>query len=110
LCGSLTVAGRDVGQILISEGLAQAYVCNATSCPPRRSWCGYERFCSFVKRRPSRTSLICFMTSCRAAGTTGLHSRSRLRRRVLAIYGSRAVSVRQSCRFWARHWSIGGTS
>jgi endonuclease YncB( thermonuclease family) len=39
LCGSLLIAGRDVGQILISEGLAQAYACSATSCPKRRPWC-----------------------------------------------------------------------
>jgi endonuclease YncB( thermonuclease family) len=39
LCGSLTVAGRDVGQILVSEGLAHLYVCAATSCPKRRPWC-----------------------------------------------------------------------
>ena len=40
LCGLLTVAGRDVGQMLVWEGLAHAYVCGATSCPPRRPWCG----------------------------------------------------------------------
>ena len=39
LCGSLLIGGRDVGAILISEGLAHAYVCGATSCPKRRSWC-----------------------------------------------------------------------
>jgi endonuclease YncB( thermonuclease family) len=39
LCGSLLIGGRDVGQILISEGLAHSYVCGATSCPRRRSWC-----------------------------------------------------------------------
>jgi endonuclease YncB( thermonuclease family) len=39
LCGSLTIAERDVGQILISEGLAHPYVCGATSCPRRRPWC-----------------------------------------------------------------------
>lgn len=39
LCGSVTIDGRDVGQILISEGLAHSYVCGATSCPPRRPWC-----------------------------------------------------------------------
>jgi endonuclease YncB( thermonuclease family) len=39
LCGSLSIGGRDVGQILIGEGLAHPYVCSATSCPPRRPWC-----------------------------------------------------------------------
>ncbi|MGY8685891.1 hypothetical protein Q2941_50625, partial [Bradyrhizobium sp. UFLA05-153] len=39
-CGVLTVGGRNVSQILIGEGLAHPYVCGATSCPPRRSWCG----------------------------------------------------------------------
>jgi endonuclease YncB( thermonuclease family) len=39
LCGSLSIARRDVGQILISEGLAKSYVCGATSCPQRRPWC-----------------------------------------------------------------------
>jgi endonuclease YncB( thermonuclease family) len=39
LCGSLSVAGRDVGQILIGEGLAHSYVCSGVSCPKRRPWC-----------------------------------------------------------------------
>jgi endonuclease YncB( thermonuclease family) len=39
LCGSLSIGGRDVGGILISEGLAHPYVCGATSRPPRRPWC-----------------------------------------------------------------------
>jgi len=39
LCGALSVNGRDVGQILISEGYARAYVCSATRCPPRQRWC-----------------------------------------------------------------------
>ena len=38
-CGTLSVRGRDVGTILIAEGLAQGYVCDKTSCPPRKSWC-----------------------------------------------------------------------
>lgn len=38
-CGSLRVDGRDVGSILISEGLARPYVCGATGCPRRRPWC-----------------------------------------------------------------------
>jgi endonuclease YncB( thermonuclease family) len=39
LCGRLTVQGRDVGSILIGEGLARPYVCGGTSCPPRAGWC-----------------------------------------------------------------------
>ncbi|MBY3483326.1 thermonuclease family protein [Rhizobium laguerreae] len=40
-CGKLEVDGRDVGQILISEGLAVPFVCGATGCPPTpRPWCG----------------------------------------------------------------------
>jgi endonuclease YncB( thermonuclease family) len=40
-CGSLRVDGRDVGDILISEGLAVRFVCGATGCPPTpRPWCG----------------------------------------------------------------------
>lgn len=39
-CGTLTVDGRDVGEILISEGLAVSFVCGDTSCPPTpRPWC-----------------------------------------------------------------------
>lgn len=39
-CGTLTVDGRDVGDILISEGLAVSFVCGETSCPPMpRPWC-----------------------------------------------------------------------
>jgi endonuclease YncB( thermonuclease family) len=40
LCGTLKSHGRDVGGILISEGLAHAYACRGTSCPRRQSWCG----------------------------------------------------------------------
>jgi endonuclease YncB( thermonuclease family) len=40
-CGILRVDGRDVGQTLISEGLAVPFVCGATGCPPTpRPWCG----------------------------------------------------------------------
>jgi endonuclease YncB( thermonuclease family) len=39
LCARLTVSGRDVGSILIGEGLARPYVCSGVSCPPRRGWC-----------------------------------------------------------------------
>jgi endonuclease YncB( thermonuclease family) len=38
-CGVLTAAGKDVGAILISEGLARRYVCGRTSCPRREPWC-----------------------------------------------------------------------
>jgi endonuclease YncB( thermonuclease family) len=38
-CGILTAAGKDVGEILISEGLARRYVCGRTSCPRREPWC-----------------------------------------------------------------------
>jgi endonuclease YncB( thermonuclease family) len=40
LCASLRADGRDVGRILIAEGLAHAYACRGTSCPRRQSWCG----------------------------------------------------------------------
>jgi micrococcal nuclease len=40
-CGSLYTDGRDVGDILISEGLAARYRCGRYSCPPRPgNWCG----------------------------------------------------------------------
>lgn len=40
-CAILRVEGRDVGQILIAEGLAVPFVCGATNCPPTpRPWCG----------------------------------------------------------------------
>ncbi len=39
-CGTLKVNGRDVGQTLISEGLAVPFVCGANACPPTpRPWC-----------------------------------------------------------------------
>jgi endonuclease YncB( thermonuclease family) len=39
-CGILRADGRDVGQILISEGLAVPFVCGRTSCPRTpRPWC-----------------------------------------------------------------------
>ena len=38
-CGVLTVDGRDVGPILIAEGLAHPFRCGATSCPRRQGWC-----------------------------------------------------------------------
>jgi endonuclease YncB( thermonuclease family) len=39
LCGKLTVDGRDVGAILIAEGLAERFECWASSCPRRKNWC-----------------------------------------------------------------------
>jgi endonuclease YncB( thermonuclease family) len=38
-CGVLKARGRDVGAILIGEGLARSYVCGRTSCPRRSEWC-----------------------------------------------------------------------
>jgi endonuclease YncB( thermonuclease family) len=38
-CARLTVQGRDVGSILIGEGLARPFICGSTSCPPRTGWC-----------------------------------------------------------------------
>jgi hypothetical protein len=39
-CGVLRAGGRDVGEILIAEGLAVPFVCGATRCPPTpRPWC-----------------------------------------------------------------------
>ena len=39
-CGILRADGRDVGQILISEGLAVPFVCGASRCPRTpRPWC-----------------------------------------------------------------------
>jgi micrococcal nuclease len=39
-CGSLSVDGRNVGDILIDEGLAVPFVCGSRSCPPTpRPWC-----------------------------------------------------------------------
>jgi endonuclease YncB( thermonuclease family) len=38
-CGTLTVSGQDVGQTLMREGLARAYICGSDRCPPRGSWC-----------------------------------------------------------------------
>lgn len=39
-CAILRTNGRDVGQVLIAEGLAAPLVCGAESCPPTpRPWC-----------------------------------------------------------------------
>lgn len=44
LCGTLTADNINVGDILISEGLARPYVCQTypsgrTHCPKREPWC-----------------------------------------------------------------------
>lgn len=39
-CGTLKANGQDVGAILMEEGLAVPFVCNATRCPKTpRPWC-----------------------------------------------------------------------
>ncbi len=38
-CGSMRLRGRDVGEILIEEGLAEPYHCVDNHCPRRRDWC-----------------------------------------------------------------------
>jgi len=39
-CGVLVIDGRDVANTLVSEGLAVAFHCGSTSCPPLpRPWC-----------------------------------------------------------------------
>jgi len=39
-CGTLKSGGRDVGAILIEEGLAVPFACGATRCPTTpRPWC-----------------------------------------------------------------------
>jgi endonuclease YncB( thermonuclease family) len=39
-CGTLKANGKDVGAILISEGLAVSFVCGQTRCPPTpKPWC-----------------------------------------------------------------------
>lgn len=38
-CGNLLAYGRDVGATLIEAGVARPYICGATSCPSRGSWC-----------------------------------------------------------------------
>ena len=37
-CGTLRARGKDVGEILIAEGLAHPYLCGKWSCPPRLPW------------------------------------------------------------------------
>lgn len=42
-CGILTVNGRNVGKILISEGLAVPFICTKERCPRTpRPWCNEE--------------------------------------------------------------------
>lgn len=38
-CASLTYNDHDVGDILISEGLAHRLICPGGICPPKESWC-----------------------------------------------------------------------
>jgi endonuclease YncB( thermonuclease family) len=38
-CAVLKAKGVDVGRTLISEGLAEVYICGAHRCPRRRDWC-----------------------------------------------------------------------
>lgn len=38
LCAVLTVDGRDVGPILISEGLAREFICSDNKCPQQQEW------------------------------------------------------------------------
>jgi endonuclease YncB( thermonuclease family) len=43
-CGTLRSNGKDVGIILIAEGLAVPFKCGATRCPKTpRPWCDHER-------------------------------------------------------------------
>ena len=43
-CGTLKSNGRDVGDILVAEGLAVPFHCGATSCPATpRPWCSTRR-------------------------------------------------------------------
>jgi len=40
-CAILKANGRNVGDILVAEGLAAPFVCDSTGCPPTpRPWCG----------------------------------------------------------------------
>jgi endonuclease YncB( thermonuclease family) len=38
-CGTLTLDGKDVGEIMIREGLAEPMVCVNNRCPRPRDWC-----------------------------------------------------------------------
>jgi len=39
LCGTITIDGRDVGDILVGEGLAHRYICAGGRCPRKAGWC-----------------------------------------------------------------------
>jgi endonuclease YncB( thermonuclease family) len=41
-CGSLTVHGKNVCDVLIAEGLARPYHCGPTRCPRTRPWCALK--------------------------------------------------------------------
>lgn len=41
-CGILTAAGRDVGGILVAEGLARPYPFDWRHRPPEAHWCGQQ--------------------------------------------------------------------
>lgn len=38
-CAIATYRGHDLGDILISEGLAHPMICKSGICPPKESWC-----------------------------------------------------------------------
>lgn len=38
-CGVLKVAGKDVADLLIADGLARSFVCSGNACPRREPWC-----------------------------------------------------------------------
>ena len=38
-CGIIQVNGKNVGEVLIAEGLAERYECKGNKCPKRRNWC-----------------------------------------------------------------------
>jgi endonuclease YncB( thermonuclease family) len=38
-CATLRTGGRDVGAVLIAEGLARPYACGRVSCPRQTGWC-----------------------------------------------------------------------
>jgi endonuclease YncB( thermonuclease family) len=42
-CGTLTFEGKDVGELLIAEGLAAPMVCTGDVCPHKRNWCDDAR-------------------------------------------------------------------
>lgn len=38
-CGVVRLGSKNVCEIMISEGLAQPFICGPTSCPPQPKWC-----------------------------------------------------------------------